>query len=102
MSAEYQFIAEHEENGCWMYEVDFLHEGKVIARHQLRLSWEDYDLWVPDGSIEPARVADAFLRYIQENEGFQPMPRKVDSSHPRRLDPGADDVIAGMIRFISR
>ena len=100
MSEEYQFIAEHEGSGFWMYEVDLLDGGDVVSRHELRLSWEDYDLWVPDGTIEPSRVADAFLRYLRQHEGFQPMPCKVDSSQPRRIEPDADTVIAGMIRNI--
>ena len=98
MSAKYEFTAENEDNGCWIYELQCLDAGLVVGRHQLRLSWEDYDLWVPDGSIEPAHVADALMRYISQSEHFQPMPSKVDSSHPRRIDPDADAAISGMIR----
>lgn len=98
MSAQYEFTAEEESSGYWLYGVQTLDQGMVAGRHQIRLAWADYDLWVPDGSIEPARVADALVRYLLASEYFQPIPAKVDSSHPRRMDQNADKAIMALIR----
>jgi hypothetical protein len=97
---EYTVISESEEAGCWIYEVDLESEEGSPDRLRLRLAWEDYDLWVRDGSIEPARVADALLRFALAHQAFQQVPAKIDSSHPRRFDPGADDEINRLIREI--
>ena len=95
---EYQVISETEGPDCWTYEVDLTAPDGSVKRHQVRVSWADYDLWVRDGSIEPARVADAILRFADGHQAFTPFPRRLDSSHPRRVDPGADDAINRLIR----
>jgi hypothetical protein len=97
---EYTVISESEEVGCWIYEVDLASGDGIPDRLQLRLAWEDYDLWVRDGSIEPARVANALLRFALDHQAFQPTPARIDSSHPRRFDPSADDEINRLIRDI--
>ena len=97
MSA-YKVQSESEENGCWIYEVDLRGPSETMNRVRLRLAWEDYDLWVRDGSIEPARVADSLIRYVLKHDAFDPPPSRIDSSHPRRLDEQADEEIGRLIR----
>ncbi|MCH2145402.1 MAG: hypothetical protein MK082_09695 [Phycisphaerales bacterium] len=95
---DYQVLSEDEGADCWIYEVTLGDPAGESTRHQVRLSWADYDLWVRDGSIEPVRVAKAILEFITGHEAFTPLPGRVDSSHPRRLDSTADDVINRLIR----
>ena len=97
---EFTVISESEEIGCWIYEVDLADAKASGGKLRLRLAWEDYDLWVRDGSIEPARVAKALLQYALMQSFFQPPPARIDSSHPRRFDPKADEEINRLIRDI--
>ena len=97
---EYTVISESEETGCWIYDVALAPAEGSGKRLRLRLAWEDYDLWVRDGSIEPARVANALLKYVLGHPAFQPPPTRIDSSHPRRHDQGADEAINRLIREI--
>ena len=69
-----------------------------IHEHTLRLSWADYDLFAPGGSIPPIRVAEAVTRYFFEQPVFQPPPSKLDAAIPRRRIPGADAAIEALIR----
>ena len=97
MSA-YKVISESEEDGCWIYRFEACPDGVTTTVGRLRLAWADYDLWIPDGTVEPARVADAILRFVLENSAFQPIPDRIDSSHPRRLVSDADQRIIHLIR----
>ena len=69
-----------------------------IHEHHLRLSWADYDLFAPGGSIPPIRVAEAVTRYYFEQPVFQPLPARLDAAIPRRRIPGADADIEALIR----
>ena len=99
--AAYELISESEEPGCWVYVFDMSNDTGPSSRHHLRLAWADYDLWVRDGAVEPTRVADAILRFVLTHPAFDPLPQKIDSSHPRRRDANADQAISGLIRDIS-
>ena len=99
MEHTFKIIQEEEQNGCWLFPVRLEDEGgrKPASEHTLRLSWEDYDLWVRDGTIEPEVVALAILRYLAPHLGEARLPERIDSSHPRRVDPEADQQIARLI-----
>lgn len=89
--------SETEENGCWLYEVELeLEDGPLRVR--ARLAWEDYDLWVRDGSVEPARVAEAMVRWLSAPGRLEALPNRLDSSHPRRIESTADEQIVRLIR----
>ena len=95
MANGFEITSEREETGCWIF--DFrLQEGGSDG-HQFRLSWEDYDLWAPGGSLEPSIVATAALTYVTNNEAFDPLPARIDSSRPRHLSPTADAEIVALI-----
>ena len=91
-------ISESDEPGCWMYRFECLDDEGRASSGRFRLAWEDYDLWIPDGTVEPARVAEAVLRFVIEQPGLRPFPERIDSSHPRRMAPGADERIIHLIR----
>lgn len=63
----------------------------------LGLSWADYDLWAPGGSIPPRQVAIAVLSLLLEHAG-KDLPDRLDASRVRRLVPGADDLLPGLAR----
>jgi len=95
MTNGFEITSEREENGCWIF--DFQLPGNTLEKHEFRLSWEDYDLWAPSGSLEPSIVATAALIYVTTHDGFIPLPARIDSSRPRHLDPGADATIISLI-----
>lgn len=93
---KFTIVSECESNGCWLYEVQLHGESGSTTDHRLRLSWEDYDLWVRDGSLEPARVAEAIVEHALATKGS--LPERLDSSTPRRVDPDADNAIKLMLK----
>ncbi|MAJ45868.1 MAG: hypothetical protein CBC35_00940 [Planctomycetes bacterium TMED75] len=99
MEHTFKIIQEEEQNGCWLFTVHLQGPAgsESTSEHTLRLSWEDYDLWVRDGTIEPEVVARAILRYLEPHLGETKLPARIDSSHPRRVDPDADQQIARLI-----
>ena len=95
MTNGFEITSEREESGCWIF--DFHLSENALEKHEFRLSWEDYDLWAPSGSLEPSIVATAALIYVTTHDGFIPLPARIDSSRPRHLDPGADATIVSLI-----
>ena len=99
MAHTFKIIQEQEEDGCWMFEVGVEPQGEAspVRLRLLRLSWEDYDLWVRDGTVEPAAVGLAILKYLETCGEVADLPERIDSSYPRRRAPQADDAIAALI-----
>ena len=99
MTHTFKITREEEQNGCWMFEVALESEDEPtpIRLHQLRLSWEDYDLWVRDGTVEPSAVGLAVLKYLQTLGDLAELPDRIDSSYPRRRCSRADEAIPGLI-----
>ena len=98
MKHTFKITREEEQNGCWMFDVEVeTEEATKIRLHQLRLSWEDYDLWVRDGTVEPSAVGLAVLRYLETLDDLSDLPERIDSSFPRRRCAGADEAIPGLI-----
>ena len=63
----------------------------------LGLSWPDYDLWAPDGSVPPERVAAAVLTLLLEHEEI-PDRRRLDAAQLRRMIPGSDDELRHRVK----
>ena len=100
MKHTFKITREEEATGCWMFEIAVeSHSGSEtpVRLRQLRLAWEDYDLWVRDGSVEPAAVGLAILKYLETLGDVADLPVRVDSSFPRRRCARADEVIPGLI-----
>ena len=95
MTNGFEITSEREESGCWIF--DFRLSGSELETHEFRLSWEDYDLWAPSGSLEPSIVATAALVYVTTHDDFDPLPARIDSSRPRHLNPTADAKIVSLI-----
>jgi hypothetical protein len=95
MSNGFEITSEQEESGCWIFV--FQLSGREHEKHEFRLSWEDYDLWAPSGSVEPSIVARAALVYITTRDDFEPIPARIDSSRPRHLNSSADAEIVALI-----
>jgi len=98
MKHTFKITREEEQNGCWMFDVEVeTQDATPVGVHQLRLSWEDYDLWVRDGTVEPSAVGLAILRYLETLGDLTDLPTRIDSSFPRRRCARADEAIPGLI-----
>ena len=103
MKDTFKITRETEGDGCWMFEVEWPErpDTEPEGPHRLRLSWEDYDMWVRGGSVEPEAVARAVLRYLESTGGLHELPGRIDSSHPRRIAPDADRRITALIEPVA-
>ncbi len=54
MKDTFKISRETEGDGCWMFEFERTGRDSGDPR-QLRLSWEDYDMWVRGGASNPRR-----------------------------------------------
>src|SRR4029453_15526027 len=53
--AQVEIISDGEDPKGWMFETQILDDGGLLSKHQLTLSWADYNLLSPDGGDEPAK-----------------------------------------------
>lgn len=86
---------EHADSCTWTLQV--VDENGGLSRHAVRLAWADYDLFAPDGTTPPSRVAEAVVSFMIDHEAFDPLPASIDAAIPRRRVPGADELIAARI-----
>ncbi len=82
-----EVISEREEENGWKFSVMF---GKQEC--ELSLSWADYNLWSPDGTLPPANIADAVIRVMLDH-GPPEVPVRLDASLLRRLIDGGDQLV---------
>ena len=89
MQGVFEIIAERETPGGWSFDVQEIRGDGSLAGITLTLSWQDYDLFCPDGSVPPEGVALAVLEVAKElwPEG---VPSRIDASSPRRRAADAD------------
>lgn len=93
-----ELLAEREVPLAWEYDAQVLTGSGTVERRVLRLSWADYQMWVPDGAIPPSRVAEAVLRFVASNaEAFQGLER-IDAAIARRKIRDADAAIGDLLR----
>ena len=96
--AQVEIISEREDPKGWMFETQILDDGGLLSKHQLTLSWADYNLLSPDGGDEPAKVAEAVALYLVSRMPPQQLGPRFDASIARRKFNGADRHISQMIR----
>jgi len=85
----FEIIAERETAGGWAFDVQEIRSDGSLAGITLTLSWQDYDLFCPDGAVPPEGVARAVLEVARAlwPEG---VPPRLDASTPRRKSGDAD------------
>lgn len=68
-----------------------------LRRGEVRLAWPDYDVWCPDGSIPPVRIAEAVVTFAFDRPEFDPLPQVLDAAMARRRVEGADALIDRLV-----
>ncbi len=89
MPAAVEIVTETERARGWEFQVQFIGQSGELVPLLLSLSWQDYDLYCPDGAVPPQTVAKAVALVAWElwTEG---LPRKLDAAALRRRDHQAD------------
>ena len=98
MVIQIEILSEHEIPVGWIFDAHFLAEGGELQPITLTLSWADYNLWSPDGTDEPQKVAEAVLSYLAAKTSLVEIRPKLDASQLRRMFNDADDAIPKHIR----
>jgi hypothetical protein len=97
MPAPIEIVGEQELASGWAFAAQALSEQGRLVKCELRLSFVDYNLWSPDGSIAPVRVAEAVLAFIIERVGARGLPPRFDAAQARRMFPDADQQIRELL-----
>lgn len=86
-------LSEEEAGPGWTFVAEVQAPGDRVRRHEVHLSWADYNRWSPGGSDRPESIAAAVLRYLYEWNLPERLPERFDASTVRRADPEADQEI---------
>ena len=98
MVAVFEIITEHEEAGGWLYDFQSVtEESGKLQKHQMHLSWVDYNHWSATGSDNPQKVAEAVLGFLLSRLAISELPDHFDASLARRRFGDADETIPKMI-----
>jgi len=95
--ANVEILSEQQSQRGWMFDAQVLESDGTLRRHQVSLSWADYNLWSPDGSDVPSRVVEAMLDFVLDRLDGDNLPAKFDASLARRRFPDADATIPKLI-----
>ena len=97
-SSVFELIDEIEDAGGTSWTVQRIDPDGLLLRSTVRLAWVDYDVWNPDGTLPPVKVAEAVISFALSRPEFEPLPARLDAANARRLVPGADRLIAELLR----
>ena len=95
--AQVEIVSEREGRAGWVFTAQVLDEGGTLRRHEVNLSWADYNLWSGSGADEPARVAEAVLRFLLTKLEASAVPARLDAATARRRYPDADAHIPRLV-----
>lgn len=95
--AHVEILSEQETPGGWSFRAQIMGTDSVLRHHRITLSWADYNLWSPDGTDEPARVAEAVLAFLLSRVGPGEIRDRFDAAVLRRRFSDADDLIPTLI-----
>jgi len=98
MADLFELLDEVESPEACTWTVQRIDSEGGIHRHSLKLSWADYDLFVPGGSTPPMVVAEAVMTFMLQHDALHPLGPSLDASTPRRRVPDADKIIESLIR----
>lgn len=97
MVAQVEIVGEREGPAGWTFVAQVLDDDGRLRRHDVTLSWADYNLWSASGADEPAAVAAAVVEFLLSRCDPDELRGSFDASIARRLHGDADDVLPGFI-----
>lgn len=81
---------EMEDARGWRFEVAVTRPGFPASRHEVTLSWVDYEYW-SHGQLSPSRVAQGVVQALLALRPGLALPARFDASTCRRWAPGLDE-----------
>ena len=96
--ATFEILQEDDAAAGWTFVVQVLAADGSLSKHDVHLSWPDYNLYSPDGSAEPSEVATAAIGFMLDRIPQAFSRSKVDVAVARRHADDADESIRGLIR----
>jgi len=94
----FELIDEREDATGTHWTVQVIDVEGGLRKTGVRLAWADYDVWCPDGSLPPMRIAEAVVAFALGRPEFDPLPETLDAAAARRRVEGADRMIADLLR----
>jgi len=95
--AQVEIVSERDSRSGWTFTAQVLDDGGSLRRHEVSLSWADYNLWSGSGADEPAEVAAAVLRFLLTKLEASEVPARLDAATARRRYPDADAHIPRLV-----
>lgn len=80
---------ETEGDNHWSYDVVVTTDEGAKHSFEVRLSWQDYDLW-SHGRVSPSRVVEAAFKFLLSREPAAEILPKFDCAVIRRYFPDVD------------
>ena len=97
--ASVEIRSEREMPNGWLFEAESVVDSSSERhRHELQLSWADYNHWSVDGADPPQRVAEAVVRFLLSRLDPDVLPKRFDAATARRRFSDADQEIPKLIR----
>ncbi len=87
-----EILSEREGESGWTFQVQQILPDGSLQSTRLTMSWQEYDLYCPDGAVPPEGVARAVAEVASEMWP-RGLPPRLDASTLRRHAPGADEKI---------
>ena len=95
--AAVEILSECETDHGWTFRTQVIDGEGALYRHDLHLSWADYNLW-SSGADAPQSVAAAVLGLLSNRLAPGTLRASFDASLARRLVPDADEQIPKWIQ----
>lgn len=91
-----EVVSETEGKTGWDFALQFVSDEGALVKLTLSLSWQDYDLYCPDGAAPPEAVARAVgaVAWALWPEG---LPARLDAAALRRRDRAADERVTQQV-----
>ena len=87
-----EVLTEREGPHGWVFEVRVRAGGGVERRHEVALSWVDYEYW-SHGTASPSRVTEAVVTAALRSGRADGLPPKFDAATARRWSTGLDAMV---------
>jgi hypothetical protein len=97
MVAQVEILSEQDNATGWRFAAQVLDGEGTLHRHEIALSWADYNHWCVSGSAEPSAVAAAVLRFLLTKVDPESAPPRFDAATVRRRYADADAEIPRLI-----
>jgi hypothetical protein len=91
-------ISEQETAQGWTFSVALIDDDGGLHRTELRLSFPDYNLWCPAGSLSPGAVAESVMESMLKRTALESLPKSFDASMLRLKDPSTDREISERLK----